>query len=226
MHVASKKRILLAWYIDLLLFSVSWNLLSYFLNLQIHLPIWSQYACFVVIQVIALKTIGSAGHVFLGINLASGTVEPNTFQRESWLTILIGVLLILEGTKQMVKWTQFNMPIPAAGFHPHDFTQIAIHVAFGISAVTAGYWFLKLKIQGLYLGVFLCLFSMISNTLGWKLWNPVIANIITARRELQGRSFSDGGIEYMLQVMPEGRLIAVAVLIVAMLLTYKRFVKS
>lgn len=226
MRGASRKRILLAWYIDLLLFSVLWGLLSYYLNLEIHLPIWVQYACFVIIEVIVLKTVGSVGYVFLGINLASGAVEPDTFQRESWLTILIGVLLILEGTKQSVRWTQINVPIPAFGFFPDEFTQIAIHVAFGISTIVAGYWFLRLEIWGMYLGILLCFLSMISDALSWKLWDPVVANIVTARKEFQGRPVRDGEIEFMQQVMPEGMLIAAALLIVAMLLTYKRFVKS
>lgn len=75
-------------------------------------------------RAISGKYNDSVGNLFLGIDKDSGTVNPNIFERENWLTILLGVLLILEGTKQLVRWTQMVVSQPSFGFFPDDLTQI------------------------------------------------------------------------------------------------------
>jgi hypothetical protein len=64
---ASKKRLLLSWYIDFLFFMTLWELLSYFLRLDTSVPFWVPYLLFIVIRAISRKYIGSIGYLFLGI---------------------------------------------------------------------------------------------------------------------------------------------------------------
>ncbi|MCD6346199.1 MAG: hypothetical protein J7L96_02135 [Bacteroidales bacterium] len=150
-------------------------------------------------------------------------MNSKIFQRENWLTILLGVLFIIEGTKQLVRWTQIFVPQPVFGFFPNDLTQIIIHIILGISSIIAGYWFLKLNIKGLFLGVSVALINIASDSLSWKLWNPVVEKMVVARRELQGLPVRDGEVEFMQSLFPEGMLVAAVLAIIAMLFTYKRF---
>jgi len=221
-YQVSKKRLFLLWYIDFLFFMTFWGLLSYFIDLVAKLPFWMPYLLFVVIRAISGKYIGSIGYLFLGIDKESKTVHPKLFERENWITILLGVLLIMEGTKQLVRWTQIFVPQPVFGFFPNDLTQVIMHIFLGIFSILAGYWFLKLNIKGLYLGVSVALLNIVSDALSWNLWDPVVENMVIARRELQGLPVRDGEIEFMKLLLPEGMLAAACLAIIMMLLTYKR----
>lgn len=219
----SRKRLLLSWYIDFLFFMTLWGLLAYFLGLDAEMPFWVPYVTFGVIRAISGRYIGSIGYSFLGIDRVSRTVSPCIFGRENPLTMLIGVLFILEGSKQLVRWTQLSVSQPFFGVIPDDTTQIIIQIVYGISFVISGYWFLKLDIKGLYLGVSVLLISAFSDVLSWKLWDPVVATMIVARREVQGRAVADGEIQLMQSLIPEGMLVVSVLVIIAMLFTYKRF---
>lgn len=203
-----------------------WGLLSYFLGMEAAIPFWAPYLLFVVIRAISGKYIGSIGYIFLSINKEAKTVSTAIFERENWLTILLGVLLILEGTKQLVRWTQMFVSQPIFGFFPDDITQILVHVFLGVSSILAGYWFLRLNIKGFYLALSVAIVNIASDALSWNLWDPVVEKMVIARRELQGLPVRDGEIEFMQSLFPEGMLLAASLAIVAMLFTYKRFKNS
>jgi hypothetical protein len=222
-YQASKKRLFLSWYIDFLFFMTLWGFLSYYLGLEASVPFWVPYLLFIAIRAISGKFIGSIGYLFLGINKETKTVNPNIFNRENWLTMLLGVLLILEGTKQLVRWTQMFVSQPIFGFFPEDTTQITIYVLLGVSSILAGYWFLTLNIKGFYLAVSVAIVNIASDALSWGLWDPVVEKMVLARRELQGLPVRDGEIEFMQSLFPEGMLLASTLAVVAMLFTYKRF---
>lgn len=220
---ASKKRLLLSWYIDFLFFLTLWGLLSYFLSLDENVLFWVPYLLFVVIRAISGKYIGSIGYLFLGIDKETKVVNSDIFERENWLTILLGILLILEGTKQLVRWMQMFVPQPIFGIFADDTTQIIIHVVLGISSILAGYWFLKLNIKGFYLAVSLAVINIISDALSWNLWDPVVEKMVVARRELQGIPIRDGEVEFMQALFPEGMILVTSFAVIAMLFTYRRF---
>ena len=205
---ASRKRLLLSWYIDFLLFITVWELLSYFLNIKDSVPFWAPYAAFLAVRTISYKNMGSIGSTFMSIDKDSMCVKEDIFKRENWLTILLGVLLILEGSKQLVRWTQAFVSQPAFGFFPDETTQIIIHLAFGSLSIVAGYWFL---------------ISLISALLSWELWGPVVEQMVITRREIQGLPVREGEIELMQSIMPQGSMIAIVVVIIAMVFSYKRF---
>jgi hypothetical protein len=220
---ASKKRLLLSWYIDFLFFMTLWGLLSYFMKLEDSVPFWAPYVIFLVVRAVTSKFIGSIGYNFLSIDKNSVSVNQDILRRENWLSILLGVLLILEGTKQLVRWTQMFVSQPAFGFFPDETTQIIIHLVFGALSILAGYWFLKLDIKGFIAGIGVALLNLISDGLSWKLWDPVVEQMILKRREVQGLPVRDGEIEMMQSLMPEGIFVVAIVGLIAMIITYPRF---
>lgn len=220
---ASKKRLLISWYIDFLFFMSFWGLLSYFMKLEESVPFWAPYAAFLVIRALTSKFIGSIGYSFLSIDKSSMCVEENILRRENWLSILLGVLLVLEGTKQLVRWTQMFVSQPAFGYFPDQTIQIVIHLAFGSISILAGYWFLKLDIRGFIAGISVALINLISIGLSWKLWDPVVEQMVLIRREVQGIPVRDGEVEMMQSLMPEGMLAVATVGIITMAITYPKF---
>ncbi len=224
-YQASRKRLALSWYIDFLFFMSLWSLLAYFLSPAAGLPFWLPYAVFVVTRAVLSRFTGSVGYVCLSIDRHNMQVNEIILSRESWLSILLGVLLILEGTKQLVRWTQLFVSQPAFGFFPDETMQIVIHVVTGGLLILAGYWILKLDIRGLVLGAGVMLLNILSDVLSWTLWDPVIEEMVIRRREFQGVPVRDGEVEMMQLLMPEGMMVFAAVIIIAMAFSYPRFKK-
>ncbi len=187
------------------------------------MPFWVPYAAFIAVRTISYKYMGSIGSIFMSIDRNNLCVKGDVFNRENWLTILLGVLLVLEGTKQLVRWMQTFVAQPAFGFFPDESTQIIIHLVFGCLLVVAGYWFLKLDIRGLMVGMVVGLLSITSDLLSWELWGPVVEQMVITRREVQGLPVREGEIEIMQSLMPLGSVIAVVVVVVAMAFSYRRF---
>ena len=220
---ASKKRLLLSWYIDFLFFMTIWGGLTYIIDVDGIAPFWVPYVVFVVVRAVSFKFVGSIGFSFLSINKDDLTVTETTLNKENWLTMLLGVLFVLEGTKQLVRWTQTFVSQPAFGFFPDESTQIIMHLMFGGISILAGYWFLKLDIRGFIAGIGVATLNVISDSLSWKLWDPIIEQMVLKRKEVQGLPVREGELEMMQALMPEGLIAFAIACIIAMLFTYPRF---
>ena len=129
--LASKKRIFLAWYLDFILFMVFWSLLNHFLFSGRELPFWMGLFIFGLLEFVCIKFFGSIGVFFLSVD-ESHQVDPNIYKRENWLTILLGVLFILEGTKKLVRWIDLSVAHPTFGMFLDPNIQIIINILTGI----------------------------------------------------------------------------------------------
>lgn len=132
-------------------------------------------------------------------------------------------MLILSGTKQLVRWTQIYVPQPMFGLIPDDLIQILFRLMFGTASILAGYWFLKLNIKGFYLAISTAVVMLISYALSWNLWDPIVEKMVSVRRDFQGLPVREGEIEFMQALFPEGMMVASVISIFLMLITYKKF---
>ena len=169
------------------------------------------------------NTFGSVGLYFLSIDKKEMAVAQSVFEKESWITLFIGVLFVLDGTKLLVRWTEVFVSQPVLGYFPDDTVQIALQIVQGTLSVLAGYWFLKMDMKGLVLGLALTLFSIVSVALSWNLWDPVIEEKIVKRNRVQGLAVNQSEIEGMQLLMPELVLIFMAIMLMAMVATFPRF---
>ncbi|NPA73844.1 MAG: hypothetical protein GXO12_03960 [Epsilonproteobacteria bacterium] len=222
-YYASKKRLFLSWYIDFILFMTLWYLISYFLGLEDNLPFWAPYSVFIIIRTILEKIFGSIGYFFLSIDKDTKEVDPNVYERENWLTMLFGTLLVLEGGKQLIRWTETLLPQPFFGHIPNETIQIGIYLLFGFAYILAGYWFFKVNIKGFYLTILLIMTNIISIVLSWNLWSVFVEKMVLARRNMQDLPVREGEIEFLQIFFPKGILAIEIFLFIALLFTYKRF---
>lgn len=219
----SKKRKFLAWYIDFLFFLSLWALLEHFIGNRHSIPFWVPYVLFISVRFITTKYLGSIGMTFLGISNEDGTVDQHTWSNETVVTIFLGVISVLEGTKQLVRWTEYFIAQPAFGFLLSEPTQIALQLLYGCIYTLAGYWILKLDIRGLYLGLSVAIINIASDILSWNLWDGVVKDMVIARRSIQGIPVRDGEIEFMQSIMPEGMLVASSLAVLLLIISYKNF---
>lgn len=105
----SRKRQLLALYVDYPVFSAVYQPVAWALRSMAPLDNWFvALAVFLGLRVAAwaLKLV-MPGQWALGIHGGQvATVEPHILQRERWWTATVGTLLVLEGSKNVVRWTQ------------------------------------------------------------------------------------------------------------------------
>jgi len=192
-------------------------------------PFWLPYVVLIIFRIILSKTIGSPGLYFLSIDNKSMAVDEQIHSQETWCTILAGAVLTLKGTKNLVGWLDYevaNISIPIFGFFPSDNIQIAMYLTTGFLLILSGYWFFKLDMKGYFLVIALSSLVFISNLLSWNLWEPVAAEIVMKRRTAQGLSLRAGEIEFMQTFMPWALVIGSAVIILTLLISYKKFKKQ
>jgi hypothetical protein len=220
--LASKKRIFLAWYLDFILFMVFWSLLNHFLFSGSELPFWMGLFIFGLLEFVCIKFFGSIGMGFLSVD-GSHQVDPDINKRENWLTILLGVLFILEGTKKLVRWIDLSVPHPIFGVFLDPNIQIIVNILTGLLFLVVGYFFLKLKPASIWLGLIIVLGTIVSCVLSWSLWDETVARLVMERRELQSLPVREGEIEFMQALMPEGFVVAAVLFGLGILISYKRF---
>ena len=220
---ASKKRILLSVYLDYLFFAVLWELLVYFTWPDRNLPFWAEFLTFGILEAVVYVRWGSFGMHILSIDRATRQVDPLIYRHETWLTMLLGVLLFLEGTKQLVRWTQYVVAQPAFGFMLDLPTQVAVNVVTGAVSVCAGYLFLKLHRSGFWIALAVGIVAIISYVLSWPLWDQAVAQLATVRRQHQGLPVRQDEIEFMQAIVPEALIALMGLALVAVSFTYGRF---
>ena len=219
---ASKKRRLVAMHLDLFFFLAVYRLLGYALSGGNPPPLWPALIAFIPVRIAARRLIGSPGLRILSID-RNGHVDPGILHRENWLTFVLGMLLVFDGTKQLTRWTQMDAPQPFFGILPGETPSVVIALVGGALFLLAGWGLLRLNRAGFWLAIALMAATVVSCVLSASLWNEAMAEIVAERRALRGQAFGEGEVRFMRMLMPELMVAAAAVLLAATASTYRRF---
>ena len=220
--VATTRRVLLAWYLDFLLYSVVATLASYSASWLFGTTWTAQLVGFVFVRSVIGRFIETPGMALLGIR-RDGTRDMVTFQHESWLTMLIGTVFILDGAKRAVRWTEYSRSLPDFGFIPDETGQMVMSLAWGAAFITAGCLILRMRANGLWLGFALAAAGLVSIGFSWPLWDEAIAQEVTARRGAQGRALRPEEIEFIQRSVPLALVVANVVLLGVFAAIRRRF---
>lgn len=211
---ASRKRRVLAVYVDFLLFSaaialVGWALAKFDPSLAVA-PLWMQITTFLIVEAIIVKAVAwSPGHWSLGIYRASvpglgptPVVNPNIANAERWWTVLLGVLIALEGTKMAVRWAMWHPPVPFMGAQLEFVPSAVLSVVVGGMLCAVGLFVLRCRPKAALVGMALYAIALISGALSYELWASWAAADVVARREYEGLPVREGEIETMRRWSP------------------------
>lgn len=185
------------------------------------LPFVVALIAFAAIKLVTFRFLGSPGMHMLSIDRA-GCVDPHIYHRESWLTVLIGVLFILDGTKQLVRWMQIPVIKPLFGAVPTAEVDVAAYLAAGALYIATGYLSLKLKRAGLRLVIAAVGGTLVSCVLSWSLWDDWAAGMAPMRRALQELPVRANEVEFTQALMPEAIVVGASVVLIAVLATCRR----
>lgn len=203
----SRKRQLLALYVDYLIFTAAYQPIAWVLRSMASVDNWFiAPAVFVGLRGVAwaLKLL-APGQWALGIHGGQTlTVEPRILQRERWWTVAAGVLLVLEGSKNAVRWTQ-GLPVePLLGLSAPEWIATTAITMFGGINIAAGLLILRTRFAGALLGIGVLGAEVLAAAVhrdGFRQW---AGQAVVARRALQGLPVRDGEIEMMQFLMATG----------------------
>jgi hypothetical protein len=108
-------------------------------------------------------------------------VDPQVYFHEHWQTILIGLLFVAEGSKQIVRWAMWIPPLPLFGIATNPTTFAAYSMVLGSLLMFTGYLFLRLKRVGVWLGIGIAALMAVSTTMSWNQWHDIARELLIPR---------------------------------------------
>ncbi len=245
--LASKKRLLLALYLDYLIFCAPWGIAFWVLTTSIldveREPFGLRFILFALLETLFLKFIKwSPGQRLLGVRdsvtidpaipIEKGgksivkVVEPWLKSNERWWTILFGVLAILNGSKSMVRWTLWDPPTPFFGIQLEATSSVFLMIILGAFECTVGMAALRLRPFVLPMGALYYSSNLISVLVSWHLWPDFIEKSQIARRQYQGIPIRPGEIETMQALAPTALVFFPIAILVYLAIVYLRVRKA
>ena len=221
---ARRGRLLLAAYIDLLIFSVPW---AYLVAATDRLvpgfaaqPFYVRYLAFAIVELIVLnRTSLSPGAALLGIRFVAARsgqsrvdalwqnripfVDRDLLASESWFSILVGVWLLLDATKALVRWTMYSPPLPLFGIQTAGIGGALTSMIIGAIEAYIACLVLRVRPRALVLGAPFYGLLAVSAAVSWNLWDDWAARYVVARRAYEGLPVKPGEIESLQSMSPE-----------------------
>lgn len=224
---ASKKRLLLALYIDWVVFSVIWWLALYGVGQMFPaletVSLSIQIAAFLALEVVFCRIdLPAPGRHFLSIRLAKVRVHDDTLARilnhrlpyipetikdnESWMSMILATLFVNTAGKTLTRWSMWAPPLPVFGTTLDPAQGIGVYLLLGAVEMGIGYMIFKLQRGALLLGTAYFGAHLVSTWLSWDLWDAWMREYTIQRRSFQGIPLRDGEIEQMQSLVPEAIL--------------------
>lgn len=197
----SRKRQLLALYLDYLIFTAVYQPVAWALRSTVPVDNWLvTLAVFAVLRgaaAWALK-LTMPGQRALGIQAGQvAMVEPRILERERWWTATAGTLLVLEGSKNLVRWTQ-GLPVePLLGLSSPQWMAITAITLLGGLNVVAGLLVLRTRAVGAVIGMGVLGFEALAAMIHRADFREWASQAVVARRTLQGLPLREGEVEMM-----------------------------
>jgi len=236
-------RILLAGYLDFVLFSVFWGLFEFGAEkaypAAADWPGIAKFAAFAIVEVLLYRLYAlSPGTWLLGIRFVptrefASPVEksgrelvPVVFNelkaRESWLTISLAVFFLDEGAKSLIRWTMWNPPTPFFGVVADETSSAIISLVSGGIELFIALKLFQVNIRAAIVGIPYLAVQLASVVVSWNLWDGWVADMILRRRAYQELPVVPELIERIQALTPETLIAFGALSIILLALTIPR----
>jgi hypothetical protein len=225
----SRKRQLLALYVDYLTFTAVYQPIAWAIRSTAAMDIWLLgLAVFVCLRGVAwILKVALPGQWALGIKTGPASmVDPRILERERWWTATAGALLVLEGSKNLVRWTQ-GLPIePLLVLAAPPWMATAAITILGGLNVAAGLLILRTHVAGAVIGIGVLGTEVLATLIHREDFREWAGQAVVARRGLQGLPVRDGEVEMMQQLTATILPVVIAIGIIWLLAIALRFRSS
>ncbi len=226
MITPSRKRQLLALYVDYLVFTAVYQPIAWVVRSTATLDHWLvALAVFAGLRAVAwaLK-LWMPGQWALGIHTGQvALVESRILERERWWTATAGTLLVLEGSKNLVRWTQ-GLPVePLLGLASPQWMALAAITIFGGLNVVAGLLILRTRLAGAVIGIGVLGAEVLAAMIHRDDFRQWAGQAVIARQSLQGVPLREGEVEIMQMLTATVLPAVIAVGVIWLLVVAVRF---
>ncbi|HET9252412.1 MAG TPA: hypothetical protein VFP58_09860 [Candidatus Eisenbacteria bacterium] len=218
---ASRRRRWLSVYVDYLLLGapiavILWAISGLLPGIRtIWLPL--QILLFLLIEALLLKSVRwSPGQRALGIETFRApwepiepgdpkgvpVVNPWLLRNERWWTILPGILMVLDGAKLLVRWTEWSRTMPFFGVLLEGGAAAAFQVGLGLLEIAAGVALLRLRRWAAWAGAAYAAVILTSFTTSGPVIPEYVEREAMARRTAQGREVREEEIRFLRGFVP------------------------
>lgn len=164
------------------------------------LPLAALLAICLVVSLLAQKFQLSPGR-WLVTPMAARRAAGQWTTR-SWITLVAGIVAILEGSKHFVRWTNIDQPLPLFGWVPANDEIIILGLALGVAFLGIGMLVLRMHAIGKILGIAISGMLIGSTLVSWDVLPEAIEKQAMARRAAQGLPPSPAHTEAMKNWLP------------------------
>jgi hypothetical protein len=222
----SRKRQLLALYVDYLVFTAVYQPFAWAVRSTVALDNWLLgLAVFAGLRGVAwaLK-LWLPGQWALGIRTGPmAMVESRILERERWWTATAGTLLVLEGSKNLVRWTQ-GLPVePLLGLAAPQWMAVSAITILGGLNVVAGLLILRTRLAGAVIGIGVLGAEALAAMIHRDDFRQWAREAVIARRGLQGLPLREGEVEMMQMLTATVLPAVIAVGVIWLLVVGARF---
>lgn len=239
--IASKKRMILSVYIDYIIISTLVGLFSIFILNNKEVPVYINIIIVLAIEALIAWNSGSPGMKFLSIANSkipltdeNGNtllkrvmlVDKTIYNNENIISLFTGILLVLEGSKQIIRWALWTSPMPFLIFQTDSMTFPVISIISGLIFLYSGYHILHLNIKGILISSIVIIIDIITTVINWSKWDEFAKIEIISRREYQGLPVDNKQLEFMQSIVPEYLLAFTIVLLILVLISYRNVKKK
>jgi len=201
MTLASPRRRLLAYYIDFLVFTALYAPLAWALRSIISAPEpLTTVVVFILLRVIVgFLRLRSPGESALGLDSGpSPMVHERLFTRERWWTMVAAVMLVLDGSKNVVRWTQ-GLPVePLFGLAAPAWMATSAITALGAVKMMSGLLVFRTQWIGAAMGLVVLGVEMAAALVHREDFLRWAGQSLIARRAMQGRELHAGELQQAL----------------------------
>lgn len=204
---ATRARLLLSAYLDLVVLSVPWALIHYVAADRVTWMSMYSWPIMAILYLVAEVAFHKAIHWSPGDFLLSvrrtervfgvPLVDSEVKQRENWFTLVVATLLLLEGCKSLVRWSMWSPPQPFFGLELAVAPATALAIVAGSIECVLAYYLFRVNRVALFLGAAYFVATAISVYLSADLLPAWGAEYVQRRREYQGLVASPVEIERM-----------------------------
>ena len=211
---------LLALYIDFIVIGTFLALANYFVGLAYGYATGAGVSWYLEIAVSAgFTALARALGLSLGMALLDYALDEAQAENPGrlWANLVLGTVLILDGLKMMIRWSQLDIAMPVFGMVETTPLKVVLLLVMGAVSLVAGCMLLAFAHRAKLAVAGAIVLSTISLVVSWPVMNEAIGRVQVARRQMQGLPLREGEINAMQSMLP---ILSASVLAAALVLLW------
>lgn len=217
---ASKKRFILAFYIDFMIVTSILGLVYSAFESHPHKIVI--LIVFAIYEAAFFYLYNSPGKMIISID-DNGYVNPMIYKSENLFTIALGVFSLNSAFKNLIRWAFYENPMPFFGTLFRGIPGITLHILLGCLLFISGILILKLYKNGFFFAITVAIITAISTFMSRGLFFKYAKIVVPAKSAYMGVPISPGEIVNTASMMLPISIMLTMSMITILILNRKKF---